>query len=340
MVTIYESMWNGGRRTDLGPGEHDYSGHIGSWHIPEGQKVTFHVGVWKRTGIPAFYSGSMPECYHLPLFRHDRYVIRVEETDVRNNQLCQLGWTWRDSRTSLDIRVSIPPGEYYGESPDVYLPNDKVEWLEVPASMAVTVWQDGGQQGSQRTYRQGRHELPDGLRGQVSSVKTVLDGWKQLSVDVDMDDNGNNIRPTGGTYILTGTARNDTDIEQEVQVTLESTRECGITEHWNLSSEITTSVEIGGNIGVAEVTAGLSVSIGAEYGSERSQNRGQTISLSPTVKCPPHTSYKCSAFFKEMAGTFAATRRIQNKETQDIITVNGTLECDWAGEYSVVWSKA
>ena len=98
-ITIWDSMWKGGNRHDYGVGQHVHRGRIGSFDVPEGYRVRIKPGESLDSHpVPAFYDGLM-EPYHLPIFGHGVYVLQVEQTDVRKDQLCHVGWTWRDSRT-------------------------------------------------------------------------------------------------------------------------------------------------------------------------------------------------------------------------------------------------
>ena len=105
------------------------------------------------------------------------------------------------------------------------------------------MYEHGGSAGSHRSYRQGRHQLPPGLYRGVSTIKSVLDGWKLIAANSDMRDTGDNIHQIG-TYLLEGWAANDTDIEQEVEAQLSASREATLATHWTTSAKVTSSVQV------------------------------------------------------------------------------------------------
>ena len=331
MVAVWDGMWKTGARHDYGVGQHSVQ-NVGSFEIPEGFKACFVKGASIQRDTPYFFRGLM-EAYHTVAFnRGGPYVLLVEETDVKHNQLCIAGWTWRDSKTSLDIRYAIPPGTWSGNDPLIFLPNDRIEWLEVPPSMAVTVYEHGGSQGSHRTYREGRHALPGGLANGVSTVVVELDGWKVLREDWDMEDKGDNIQQIGN-LLISAESYNPSSVEVEDQVQLQASKECTITDKWELSSKVTGTVTVTGNAGVAEVAVGLSVETGGSYGQEETQNRGQALSVARTVKLAPGQSAKSTVNFAIMKGRFPGARYLENLVTHEHITEAGYRVADYAGRY-------
>ena len=333
MLTVWSEWYRRGQGRQYGPGQHVID-HVGSYEVDPGTEVVFYSGSGVRSSIPrpTQYHRFVGEAYHYPYLGHGQVTAVVRASNVRQNQVAKLGWRKNWSNGGIDLWEPVgPTGDDVWDSAG-HFPNDELDWVEVPPSAVLTIYEHGGGGGSSLEFREGHHQLDDWWRNRVSSVKLVLDGWEEIFADADMRA-GSDVRQVG-VYLLSGMARNESDAVLTVPFEMEDSIENEIQQSWNADARITTKVEAGASF-VAQVTAGLETSIGFGTGEARTEHKGQAVKVGGSVELQPGQAVRTYAEFRKMKGTFPKTSHLRNKETLEVIVVHGTITPTWGGDYDV-----
>ena len=297
---------------------------LGSFHVPYGQRVRvrpidgrFVDGDYhyqRDGGYNVFW--AMPHMYD----GRNPVIVEVTGTDSREDERAEISWHGRDYiQQYRQIVVGDQPG-------DKLAPNDRVNWVWVPANASLTVYRDGGYQGLSETLGEGYHDLPSiGWGGCVSSWKYTLD-------ELEADGYPTLLTPIAGelrTIVASDTVRNTSPEDAEYQMSIQQTTSSEIRKNWKTSATVTAGLEAGFSMG-AEVKASLSVALGAEYGEESADGKTTTFTSTLTAKIPAGQARAIVMKHKVGTATIPCKLPVRNKRTGKRFMIDDTIYADFS----------
>ena len=303
-------------------GVHTYDGVQSVW-VSAGQRL--YVGARGYSFMPTpLYEGGYANIrgYTWMIRPEDELLFKVESTDVRLADLCELGWA------NGQRRIRLPASGESWENWKDY-PNDALDYIKPNGSQQVTLYADGNKGGVSITLDNEANLFNLGWGGKVSSLVIADDDWTAGVPILDWSRANVEHGDRGETVIK---VENDSPFHATHTVTLTQTINTSHETAWSVNTSVTAKAEATASVGVAEVTAGLEVTAGAEYGQTSADGKSTELAHQLEVQVDPHSTAKVtmSALFGK--ATIPCRLPVTNNRTGRKIYRDGQVIANMASD--------
>ncbi len=336
-VTVYKGTYKTGDHANYGSGQYPLDQTIGSLVVPDGLTIIIYKGdavdddADKTQKLYAGYYSDMS--WYLDGARTSQdWLLKIETTSLGPDSLVYTHWngTFKDSDGHTQnywMQQGYPPS-----TNDVQ--ERWVQYLVVPKSSKVTVYENASQGGASRTFG-GPNTYADTSDFAVRSLDFEQDDWTQIAQRLDMDHATFDDSAGGHQESQAVHAQNPSEYVTVAIVTITDTVTTDMQQAWDVSSDVTIGSEAGTDIGVVEVEASIETTVGATYGQTTDDGQETDLSREIQVEIPPGGEAQVTMITTVGAATIPIERDLQNKRTGEIVTEQGTLTTQYAADTNI-----
>lgn len=354
-ITIWPQTYRQGTGKVLTPGVH-YNQNIQSMDIPDGLEIWAYDDQHKYQGHAQLVLGPGCRLHREPYlglhgcFSQGRYP-KIEVKRVQYGAKDCVFLVGRDDRYGYEWYRGLPVGTHEYASPanepkGNRFWNDMAIAVEVPHGGHVKLYKAGGATGAFVEYGEGRHELPDGFKRQISSVVVAADGWEVVGLAFDGEadtrqdggpilvtrEYGNNRPwPTGpdGQPLPAGEVEAD-EFACHVAKSMGFSAKVGFGMAFMIGAELTAEAEVA-PLGVGgKVSATAKWELTATANKELESSSAYTVEDTVTAKLRPGEKVTAAMEVYHMTGTVPVRRTWRNTRTGQTYDEHATMAVEFA----------
>ena len=295
---------------------------VGTFSVPTPRSfwVAYDTAVRFRTTTGQY--GDKAHFYEGPHGDTSKYlpqgtlVMEVSPSKVKRADTMMVYW----GPTVVETGRELGPGKhtYY----DSHFPEHFLQAVRLGPDASVTFYEYGDFQGRSLTLStEGYHNLRDyNFGGWTASLDLTLDAWETVGnaeiVITQVQDGEKSVVQKSVSNASPATITESVEIGQTISTEVEA--------HWNVGAELTTSAEVGGTVGVAEVKASVSATVKTEYGQTSKSGTSDEFKHTLQVEIPPYTTCEVSHEVDRGWCSFTTRQTIRNKRTGRTQEITGT----------------